>query len=364
MCQQGRDRMPFELKEFRECSHTDEIFNSLKDDYDGFETWFNKKSKSGETAYVYVDKGSIQAFLYVKDWEDEAVGDLPKKPRIKIGTMKVCDTHKGKRLGEGAIGLALWKWQQSDLDEIYVTVYPKHTGLIELLKSYGFRYGTKKGEEDVYIKDKTDMDYSDPKKAFPYLDPNFTRGRYIPINDTNHDRMFQNSELKNTDRVIGDLSVSNGMTKVYIATPIEKMDYKEGDAIFIYRRYTGKEHKPSYKSAVTSYCTVLRVIPVKEKGKVLVFFREYRNMAGNKTVYTDEELSTEFRKQNVYLIELLYNGYFGAGNNVNYSTLVKEGLFKDEHPYKLKLTREETFKLLKMGGKNENDIIVNKSRAC
>ena len=37
-----------------------------------------------------------------------------------------------------ALGLALWEWQRSKLDEIYVTVFPKHKSLIKLLTRFGF----------------------------------------------------------------------------------------------------------------------------------------------------------------------------------------------------------------------------------
>jgi len=349
--------MPFEPKSFKECSHTDKIFEGLKDDYPGFEEWFDKKARTDETAYVYLDKGSIQAFLYVKEYEDEPIGNLPKKPRMKIGTMKVSDDYESRRFGEGAIGLALWRWQQSDLDEVYVTVYPKHEKLIGLLEMYGFILSGKKDQEDIYIKSKTNLDCSDPKKAFPYIDPNLTRGGYIPIRSQYHDKMFQNSELKNTEQIVGDMYVSNGLVKVYIATPDGKLDYARGDIVFIYR--IANEHK-SVKSVVSSYCTVLNIVPVREGGVLSMRFPEFHKRVGNKTVYSDEEMSKEFREPNVYLIELLYNGYFGKGHNVTYSALKKEGLFEN-HPYATKLARDEVFKIFKMGGKNEDDIIINKS---
>lgn len=147
--------MPFSVRKFSECRLDDQFFDSLKEDYKGFENWFEKKSKGGETAYVHNDEdGRVQAFLYIKDLESEAVGDLIAESRMKIGTLKINRAFGGRRLGEGAIGIALWKWQRSDLDRIYVTVFPKHDDLINILETYGFDKCGKKGEEFVFMKDK------------------------------------------------------------------------------------------------------------------------------------------------------------------------------------------------------------------
>jgi len=351
--------MTFETKRFSDCSLNDLFFDSLKKDYQGFEEWFDAKSKGGAIAHVYMDEGSIQAFLYVKDHECETVGDLPASPRMKIGTLKVCEDSGRRRIAEGAIGIALWRWQRSELDEIYVTVFPKYDATIRLLETFGFVYKGKKGDESVYFKSKRELDYTDPKKSFPYLDPNFTTGRYIPIDDEYHDKMFQYSDLKNTQQLRGDFPVSNGITKNYIATPSSKLDYAPGDIVFIYRKYNGPESK-WHKSVVTSYCTITKVTPIKISGKPLSGLDQFIETVGNKTVFTKEQLREKYRRYNVYVIEMVYNGYFGAGKNITCGKLTNNNLFGGAHPYMVKLIREDVFKILEMGGKGERDIIVHK----
>ena len=64
-------------KPFAEIDIGDPFFDSLKKDYEGFSDWYGKKSAGGETAYVDLSEtGALQAFLYVKSCECEAVGDL------------------------------------------------------------------------------------------------------------------------------------------------------------------------------------------------------------------------------------------------------------------------------------------------
>ena len=347
--------MPFSVRKFSECQLSDPLFDSLKKDYDGFEDWFKKKSESGEDAYVY-DENGIQAFLYIKDLDSEEVGDLPAEPRMKIGTLKIGSAVEGRRLGEGAIGIALWRWQRSELDQIYITVYPHHDDLIVLLRTYGFEKCGKKGGEDVFVRDKRNMRYDTVRTSFPYLNPNFSRGKYIPIEEAYHDSMFQYSDLMNTLQDIGEMYVSNGITKNFIATPAGLIDYLPGDVAFIYRK-SGTDPK-TYKSVVTSYCTVSNVTWVKQGGRQLIDVRSYMKLVGNKSVYGQEVLAETHKRANVCIIELVYNGYFGAGHNITHNYLETSGLF-EKHPYMTELSRADVLRIMKKGGKDEHDIIIN-----
>lgn len=44
-----------------------------------------------------------------------------------------------------------------DITFSYLTIYSEHQGLIGLLQEYGFYYWGKKGTEDVYVKDFTNI---------------------------------------------------------------------------------------------------------------------------------------------------------------------------------------------------------------
>lgn len=348
---------------FSDCDISDSFFDSLKADYPGFECWFKSKSDNGATVFVSKnDKGLIEAFVYVKDVECEAVGDLPAEPRMKIGTIKISSGSERTRLGEGGIGLALWKWQRSPLKQIYLTVYAKQDRLIGLIERYGFVMKGNKGGECVYLKDKDDLDYSDPEipwlKSFPYLNPDFKRGVYIPIKSVFHDNMFRYSELSNTEQKTEPMPVANGVVKVYVATPFEHIDYRPNDIALIYRI---SETDKSYRSAITSFCTVTNIDWFKRDGKEL-YGRKYEDFVeavGNKTVYNEDELKRSFNQKNVCTITLLYNGYFGKGKNVNYQWLKNNGLFEG-YPYKILLNPEQVRAILTEGGINEDFAFINK----
>ncbi len=44
--------------------------------------------------------------------------------------------------------------------------------------------------------------------------------------------------------------------------------------------------------------------------------------------------------KNLVVVEMVYNGFFGKGNNITYKELNEKGFFND-YPYKVKLTREQ-----------------------
>lgn len=354
----------YEVTKFADCDINDQFFDTLKNDYPTFCSWFKGKSESGTTAFVSKKDGRIQAFVYVKEGENEAVGDLPPENRIKIGTFKTCSDFEGQRLGEGGIGLALWVWQRSNCNQIYLTVYPKHDDLIGLLERFGFFHAGFKGDELVYVKDKRTLSNDGSEKAgmitFPYIDPDFRCGVYIPIKARFHDNMFQYSKLHNTVQITEPLPVANGITKAFIATPKHIVKYRPGDFAFVYR-ISDSDNK-SLKSVVTSYCTVSTVEWFKAHGKVLKGkdWNGFVKAAGNKTVYDEKELRESFSKQYVCIITLIYNGYFGNGMNINNAWLRRNGLF-DKHPYENKLTREQVYKILREGGIDESFVTFNKS---
>lgn len=351
---------------FSDCDLEDPFFDSLKEDYPEFPTWFRKKAENGAEAYVSIDNGRIQAFVYTKEEHNEAVGDLLAEDRLKIGTLKICSDFKGQRLGEGGIGLALWEWQRSPYQQIYITVYPKHDDLIGLIESFGFFMAGNKGGELVYVKDKRKLDSEDTERAgfrsFPYIDPEFRRGVYLPIKAVYHDKMFPYSTLRNASQKADPTPVANGISKAFIATPNHTISYRPGDIALVYRM---AETEKTYKSVITSYCTVSTVEWFKTNGRLAEGknWEGFVKAAGNKTVYDEAELVDAFKKDFVCIITLVYNGYFGKGHNINNAWLKNQGLF-DRHPYDIKLTRENVYSILREGEIYEEFAVFNKPRTC
>ena len=355
----------FQFSKFANLDINDNIFDSLKADYPEFPEWYARKANEGATALVFSDDDGLGAFIYLKTEHDEPIElveyTLPPVTRKKIGTLKLADRYQGLRLGEGALGLALWNWRKSQESEIYVTVFEKHKLLISQLERFGFILaGHKANGECVYLKSRHSVDYSDPYKSFPFINPSFQNSGYLVVNDIYHDTLFPYSELKNTLQEQVGLSVANGFTKIYIGSPTSALPYKTGDPLLVYRRYTGTAGQKGYKSCITSFCVVTDIIVAKEKGSYKIQFDDLLSRISNKSVFDTQEIRAKYNNEsNLTIIEMLYYGYFGEGNNVNWVWLKNHGLMGDGHPTSIRLTKDQFVQILTEGNVDVQTVIIN-----
>jgi L-amino acid N-acyltransferase YncA len=356
----------FTWTKFGSCNLEDPFFDSFKKEYAEFSIWFKKKTDAGEEALVARDDQGILAFVYLKA-ETEPIKlqdrELPAVSRLKIGTFKMADRFQGQRVGEGAMGVALWRWQELRLEEVYATIFDEHGPLMALFERFGFRnVGLNARGECVYLRSRKHIDYSDPYTSFPFINPDIKKAGIIPIEAEYHDRLFQFSELKGTEREIEQEAAGNGMTKVYIATPYKQLSYKTGEPVFIYRKTEHQGNGQSYyRSCVTSFTTVTKVHVIKENGKAAVSCDDFVREAGNKTIFAEDVLRTAYlTKANIVLLEMVYNGVFGKGHNVTFGELHGVGLF-EEYPYGIEYSKEEFIKILEMGGRDAKNIIVDQT---
>jgi predicted nucleic acid-binding protein len=124
-------------KYFGQVNLQDPFFNGFREDYVGFDKWFNKKSD--ETAYVTYNKDNILSFLYLKiEGHEENYADITpafsKKKRLKIGTFKV--VSNGVRLGERFLKIIFDNAFINKVDEIYVTIFDKRDDEKRLYPQY------------------------------------------------------------------------------------------------------------------------------------------------------------------------------------------------------------------------------------
>ncbi len=163
---------------FGDIDINDPFFDSFKEDYPGFERWFNRKSE--EIAYTCRSDEGLTAFLYVKrEDQDEPCNDIEpsfsKKRRLKIGTFKVA--HNGFKIGERFLKIIFDNALRNKVNEVYVTIYDRsdeQKRLIDLLKIFGFiKHGTKQnedGSELVFVRDMLRVfDAENPKLTYPYI---------------------------------------------------------------------------------------------------------------------------------------------------------------------------------------------------
>lgn len=303
---------------------SDDFFASFKEDYSGYERWFNKKAD--ETVYVCLSEGKPIALLYLKpEGKDEDYTDidppLSKKKRLKIGSFKVA--LNGFRLGERFLKIVFDNSLRFKIDEIYFTIFNKRIEqqrLINLLEEYGFNFhGFKRGpggNELVYIRSFVKVaDRLSPKVTYPFFS---TTGRIfiVPIYPEYHTELFPDSFLRTESPMdfVENKPYRNAISKVYVSWSI-KRNLNSGDVIVFYR--TGGYHK----SVVTTIGLAENVIDGIQNEE------DFIRLCRKRSVFTDEELSkhwNRYPRNRPFIINFLYT--YSFPKRINMKRLIEIGV--------------------------------------
>lgn len=292
---------------FGELDRRDPFFNSLRQSYSDFDNWLAKKSE--EKVYACHDHTNhILGLLYLKiEEEDENYSDIvpifSKKRRLKIGTFKTEST--GFRLGERFLKITFDNAKRSDIDEIYVTMYPNVSGLKELLEQWGFTYWGKKGEEIVLIKDLKRYDLArTPLQNFPLTCTNCNKF-ILPIYSQYHTTLLPDSILNTEEPLdfITNIAHRYALRKIYI-TGASACPAKTGDLVVFYR--IGDKEPKKYSSVLTSVGII---------AQIRTNFRsesDFLKACENRTVFSKQDLQRWWRKysQRLLVIDFLFQESF------------------------------------------------------
>ena len=297
-----------EVHKFSSINLEDSFFDSLKEDYPGFKDWFARKSAQGEEAIIqYDDEGHLQGFLYTKDESDEVdisiTPVMESKRRLKVGTFKI-DAHN-TRLGEKFIKKITDRAIYENFEEAYVTIFPKHDRLIELLRRYGFRdYGTKL-DELVLVKNFS-VCTGNMLFDYPLIQPQNKRKFLLSIYPKFHTPLFSDSMLRNEMRyaedLVRDVSFSNSIHKVYICFMPKTANLRRGDLIAIYRTNDGMG-PARFRSVVTSICQVEEVKSKCEFSSI----DDYLNFCRSYSIFEEPDLRKWYQNDNLVVIKMTYN---------------------------------------------------------
>ncbi len=294
---------------FGDIDLNDVFFDSLKEAYPDFISWFNKKSE--EEAYVCrTDEGVIKGFLYIKT-EDQSENYssiepifLPKK-RLKVGTFKV--DASGFRLGERFIKIIFDNALYRKVDEIYVTFFedsPNLDALKGLLETWGFvRHGIKHSygkEETVFVKK---LGVMNPEMSAKNNFPNMQFGKQkfiLPIMAKYHTSLLPDSILKTEKQInfMGPDAQKYALQKVYISWAPER-NINPGDLILFYRMGEEGSNK-KYSSVLTTLGMVDRIYyNFKTRD-------DFLKHCQNRSVFSKAELDDFWNKHQYHLMVLKF----------------------------------------------------------
>ena len=233
----------------------DPLFNSLRDDYPGFDQWFEDKcvSTSRECWVVRIDQ-QLAGIIVRKD-ETPADADCRSHGSriLKLCTFKVSSGFLGEKLGELLLKQALWWSHLNSYDVVYLTAYERHGELIDLLVRYGFEK-TEVIDSGEWLLERTihpvpakhDVPADEIAVSNRCLYPSFmlgenTRTFYVPIQAEYHERLFpEKSRRVQIDlfpRVLSDGTTNrtpgNTIRKVYLCRA-QTRRLRSGDILAFY----------------------------------------------------------------------------------------------------------------------------------
>lgn len=323
--------MELELKKFNEINLSDPFFDSLKASYVEFVDWFLRKGN--ESAYIFSRKnGGLDGFLYLKVEEgviDDVFPPFPAARRLKVGTMKINahGTKMGERFIKKIIDHAIW----ASVDEVYVTVFEQHEGLLQLLKRYGFMQQatktTQNGTELVLVKNVYPQ-YISQYQSYPVVSLKGVKSYVVAIDPKWHTRLLPDSMLSNeSSDIVEDISSANSIHKVYMAGMRGMENLRAGDVIIIYRKSDnmGPAHFRSVATSigVVEECRHISTFSCKDE-----FFR----YCSPHSVFTPSELEQLWARKNYpHLFKFSYNLAFKK--KVTRQVLIEELGFPDGSQY-------------------------------
>lgn len=339
---------------------TDQFFSSFRNDYQGFDKWFN--SKSDEVAYVCrSERGEMLAFLYIKiEDQKENYHDVEpsfeQKKRLKIGTFKVISN--GFKLGERFLKIVFDNSLINHVDEAYVTLFDhteEHERLIGLLVDWGFcQHGVKHtptGDEQVYVKDFHPVpDSEHPKQTYPFINRD-RRYFIVPIYPEYHTELFPDSILNNEspNDFVENQPHRNAIQKVYISRSYYK-SLRPGDVIVFYR--TGGY----YRGVVTTVGVVDNVHThiSNEDGFI--------SRCRKRSVFTDAQLAEHWnykQRNRPFVVNFLY--IYSFPKRPNLQSLIDLGVIRDTSsvPRGFEEITRNQFELILEASESDESFIVN-----
>lgn len=349
------------LKQFADIELSDSFFDSLRNNYVGFDDWFNRKAQSGERALVYYDGKQLKDFLYLKEENEEIPLDgktLPAKRRLKVGTFKIerRGTNRGERFMKRILDIAILHTYQ----EVYVTMFDDTEELMHLrhfFEKYGFAEVGRKPHADgrsesVLLRDMTNQT-NNIITDYPFVNRSTGNKYLLSIKPEYHTKLFPDSILKTENyNSLQDVSPTNSINKIYICWMEGTRDLKPEDKIVIYRT-TDWLGPAAYRSVASSVCTVTEVKTISDFNDVDDFIH-YTNRY---SVFTEQELRKWYNENsNFIVIKMLYNIAFQK-KVIRKDIIEQVGLPAEERWTIMPLTDAQFNQLLTLGNADGRYII-------
>ncbi len=284
-----------------ELDFSDPIFDSLRQDYEGFNNWLKKCALEHRQCWIIL-VGDKPGYSGIAITNPENT-DFPQldSPSLKLCTFKVAEESKGFRFGELLLR-ALFDYANSNrFKSIFVEANIKHQVLIHMLAELGFNEcGHKTGDTNELVLGKqlnpssidenslTPLEFH--KRFCPsHISWKSSKGFVVPIVPCFHSSLFP--ELDDQQLLLAGLDAfGNAIRKAYLCNTNTTL-IEEGDILLFYRSRD--------QSAITTLGVVERTLRSRETRLIQTFM-------SNRTVYSKRDID-EKTARNSCLAILFYH---------------------------------------------------------
>lgn len=332
----------------------DSIFESLREDYDGFDAWWTEKCvKNLRKCWIVSDEGIAGIVVRKEEQPNKTDATMPAEKILKICTFKVRPENRGLKLGELLLKQVFWFAQGNGYDLVYITTFSRQVALIDLLEYYGFQLTQEREDgELVYEKSfsKTKAQAEENDSFFDVARMNYPRfctskeveAYGIPIKEAYHDELFpelnnnpQRSLFEAVGLGRGARRPGNTIRKVYLCRAPAKLE-QPGALLFFYKGVS--DNSPS--QAITT-------VGIFEDMKWAHSTAELMRLAGGRSVYSEVQLQdwNATEKKPVKVINFLLAGYLPQ--EIQLSELKEMELIR-KHPWQsiTQIPRQKLEKIL------------------
>ena len=331
----------------------DDLFDSLRKGYPGFNTWWREKCVGEHRpCWVVTFNGELAGIIVRKEERQADAGPPITGTKIlKVCTFKVKPKFRGEKLGELLLKQTLWFAQKNAFDLVYLTTYPEQATLVSVLNYFGFEHTHDNAQgEQVYEKrlSSTRLVAKDGDDLFDLARTQYPRfvGRqpakafYVPIKGMYHNILFPELAARAQGDLFGPSSSSsatrlpgNTIRKVYLCRALTKQ-LQPGSVLVFYRSFS-RGYIAS--QSVTS-------IGVVETVTSATSLEELVRLTGKRSVYSEEQLAVfdATKKRPVKVIDFLLIGHIEPPMPL--SDLTKSGVFNGAPPQSISILSPPRFK--------------------
>lgn len=349
-------RLPYIVtRKAHEITLSDPIFDSIREDYAGFDKWFARCRYEQRDCWAVERDGQLAGLVILKsESRAEALTAHQGERVLKVCTFKMKAEYQGEKFGEQLLKKILWFAQGNGYEAVYLTAFPKQVTLLNLLHAFGFSITRELADGQLFVEKALQPRETDvtlvglqPLARDMQVYPRFYDGpevaKYvIPIQGDFHKILFPEIAeapplpLFGEERFLvssakREATPGNTIRKVYVCrSPTRTLD--AGDVLLF---YLSKSKDLARSQSVTT-------VGIIEQTQLATSANDLTRMVGRRSVYSQESLATwsPSDPSPVLVIDFLLCGHFEP--HVELDTLMRRRIFAGRPPMSIKrLTQEQ-----------------------